>query len=405
MDSSRGVLLAERPSAINYMANHSVEAAQSVNFKGVMLSNRPDAGFDQSRHASFRIRGTEEKIHPAGRDTDYMTRMELLADRPRPPTLADGVKRGLEILAARKLALQHAAAVAEMYRLQRRARFTESQRQVREAIVSQAIIVEEEEDEPSGSASAAYTRISAPARAAEATGGGRKPAWARSAAAQEEEDEDEADELLAFVGGFNPDSYEGELEEKAGQALLAVQIAEVEAEEGRGKAELEVIEADEAGSALRAEAAAAARSRRDARLAARRAAAKENEGEEEDAGSEGGSEDEGEDIDAGPGELPHHTRARGDDAGSIADSALSSTSARAVHSKRSMAKVVQRTQKEERLRIAAAMAEGDTTLASSIALPVLVPPVVVEYNDMRGALEKKNGLVSLLPYQHRNPAV
>lgn len=96
--------------------------------------------------------------------------------------------------------------------------------------------------------------------------------------------------------------------------------------------------------------------------------------------------------------VPRHVRIRAnDDASSIATSVLSSASSlRGVHSKRSLAAVIDRHMKESAAHAADALAAG---------LEDVPPPRIVVVHDNAGALASKKALVSQLPYQHRNPAV
>lgn len=119
-------------------------------------------------------------------------------------------------------------------------------------------------------------------------------------------------------------------------------------------------------------------------------------------GGGGRSDDDVDDDGDGIGPLPGRHRAGrgGDDAGSVATSILSSASTvRGVHSKKSLTAVVERTQQDERERIAAAVADNQS-------MPVYgLVPVIVTHNDLGPAIEAKKHLVANLPYQHRNPAV
>jgi hypothetical protein len=92
----------------------------------------------------------------------------------------------------------------------------------------------------------------------------------------------------------------------------------------------------------------------------------------------------------------------GDDSGSIATSVLSSASSiRSVHSKRSLTHMIDRHMAKEQARIAAAVAAGHT----DDTLQPIAPPRMVVSSEYAGALQDKRGLVGLLPYQRRNPAV
>jgi hypothetical protein len=95
----------------------------------------------------------------------------------------------------------------------------------------------------------------------------------------------------------------------------------------------------------------------------------------------------------------------GDDAASIATSLLSSASSlRGVHSKKSLTTLVERTARQAREHISRGLAGGagadDGDNSAGIPEPRIVTVV-----DAPGAMAQKKALVSLLPYQHRNPAV
>jgi hypothetical protein len=114
----------------------------------------------------------------------------------------------------------------------------------------------------------------------------------------------------------------------------------------------------------------------------------------------------GAEMGAGEAEGDRRRHGGGDDAESIATSILSSASSmRAVHSKKSMVTLVERTQASERERISNALKEGDYQGASAVSMPVLAPPKVAEHNELRKDIEKVRNLVSNLPYQHRNPVI
>jgi hypothetical protein len=89
-----------------------------------------------------------------------------------------------------------------------------------------------------------------------------------------------------------------------------------------------------------------------------------------------------------------------------------------VHSKRSLAAVVDRTLAANAQHTREALlggpgtekpSAGDAELRAHLAATgggaVLQPPVVVELRDLGPALAEKRALIQLLPYQHRNPAV
>jgi hypothetical protein len=127
----------------------------------------------------------------------------------------------------KKRSLQAAKVVEERRAAERKLQLAESQRQLREAIRAQAIIVDEPTDEnhkPGGST--AYSSLGEPKASKSdkhassgsgkgsgaGAGGTGKPAWARSTQAQDRMDEDEEEDLLGFVNSFNPDRYEEDLE-------------------------------------------------------------------------------------------------------------------------------------------------------------------------------------------------
>ncbi|RYG43661.1 hypothetical protein EON68_00015 [archaeon] len=144
------------------------------------------------------------------------------------------------------------------------------------------------------------------------------------------------------------------------------------------------------------------------------------ESDEEDVDSEGCALDDSEEADTDDDTLATMTTIqtarpvrirRGDDSESIATSILSSASSiRSVHSKRSLATVIDRHMTRERERIAAAVASGATD-DDAVPVPPLLrtagvePPRIVNAAEGAGAFAQKRALVSNLAYQRRHPAV
>jgi hypothetical protein len=103
----------------------------------------------------------------------------------------------------------------------------------------------------------------------------------------------------------------------------------------------------------------------------------------------------------------------GDDSGSIATSILSSASSiRSVHSRKSLTKLIDRHLSREKARIAAAVAAGNTDdhaapvpATTTVVVPAGIPtPKIVVSTELSEAHDDKKHLVSLLPFQRRNPA-
>jgi hypothetical protein len=510
--AEKGVMLADRPpprlpagganASFSSASFGGLEAATSAaslgNYKGVMLCNRPNPtdGMGKAVGAGgddlpFCVASQHEKFHPNGQNNDVRELLARRATRRREPNQTVlKAREYLRELALKKEDLLRQKEDEEFRAEEKRRRLAESQQALRE-LIRNNVGGEDGGDEGEGSrgggggGSRAYAaptaaKAAAPSKSGRGTGSaaaaaaGGKPAWARSAAAEAKAEEEEEDELLNFADDLNFDSYERDLETKAGETLVARRLREVEVEEAGERAKLAALEAEEDAAAAKEEAAArrerrrrrARRLARAARRKAREAAAggdgaegkKEGEAGDGSSGTEGGGDgeedyDDGEEEDGsgssgesdGDAEAAGHGRREprrrrhasdddgggsddagggsdadslgpltgggrrgqrgGNDAGSVADSILSSASSmRGVHSKRSLTAVVSRTQADEAARIAAAVAAGHGRGGGAVE-DVEIKPRVVVHNELRPAIEAKKNLVNQLPYQHRNPAV
>ena len=437
----------------------SLASAASIgNYKGVMLCNRPaplDAGGKGASAtgfgagsdglAPFTVSGSHETVHPFGQHRELQERwhaaQELRKHRPPNPLVAM-IRADINRIAQKKADLQRQKADEEARREKRKIELMESQRLLRELIRSQPMPQEEEkEDEeeykkkPSNSA---YSSISASAvnsskhNGAKLNHGKQAPAWARTERAINDSEDEEADNLLSFASNLDYDEYEGDLEGKAGETLIAKNLRAVEAEESAELAKLAAIEAAEAKEdekERRKERTIrrrrrARRERRRARAAASAGGHEEKKGDGEGPSNNGygdldidsGIEDEDEYDDEEEDEndpfgdanddvndhnngdddndsLAVHDETDEDvapfrpkrpdlDAESVAES-MAAQGIRNVHSKKSLKTVINKVTAEV----------------------ISAGPKIVVHNEFKPAMEAAKGLVQNLPYANRNPAI
>jgi len=233
---------------------------------------------------------------------------------------------------------------------------------------------------------------------------------------------------LSFASNLDYDEYEGDLEGKAGETLIAKNLRAVEAEESAELAKLAAIEAAEAKEEEKERRKERAiRRRRRARRERRRARAAASAGHEEKKGDgegtsnsgfgnldvDSGIEDEDENGDDNNDDDPYgdandddvyndhdndslavHDDTEEDaapsfrpkrpdlDAESVAES-MAAQGIRNVHSKKSLKTVINKV-------------TADVISAG---------PKIVVHNEFKPAMEAAKGLVQNLPYANRNPAV
>ena len=443
----------------------SLASAASIgNYKGVMLCNRPaplDAGGKGASATGFgtgsdgltpfTVSGSHETVHPFGQHRELQERwhaaQELKKQRPPNPLVAM-IRADINRIAQKKADLQRQKADEEARREKRKVELMESQRLLRELIRSQPMPEDEEgyreeehkEEHKKKPSMSAYASISASAssNAKHTNGGGgagskpnqgkSAPAWARTERAINDSEDEEADNLLSFASNLDYDEYEGDLEGKAGETLIAKNLRAVEAEESAELAKLAAIEAAEAKEEEKERRKERAiRRRRRARRERRRARAAASAGHEEKKGDgegisnsgfgdldvDSGIEDEDENGDDDDDDDPYGD-ANGDDvyndhdndslavhddteedtapsfrpkrpdldAESVAES-MAAQGIRNVHSKKSLKTVINKV-------------TADVISAG---------PKIVVHNEFKPAMEAAKGLVQNLPYANRNPAV
>lgn len=349
--------------------------------------------------APYRAGIIPERVNPRGYDPSLLERLSNVPERPKKQTALQKHKAWLRQLQASRAEIKDSMLVGTLEKEERRQQFADNQRELREAIKG---VIEEAEVEASGGGGGR----SAPTFSVEADGGdaaappsagvgagaasggdakkkgkkGKKgaldrPAWALSETQHEAKEEEEAEDLLEFVKELDLDHYIDDVEVRASLEAARRRVEELAAK------------------------------------AAAEAAAAEEEEEDDD-------EEEGEEVGGGgyaaPRRVGHLTDAAlrlhdastgsvgggggGDDSKSLADTVLSSASSiRQVHSKKSLAAVIERA-KSKASGLEAIAEEGG-------ALPRVEPPVVAVINDVADGIAAKKKLVSQLPYMNRNPSV
>eukprot|EP00937_MAST-01D_sp_MAST-1D-sp2_P006412 g6412.t1 len=424
--AAKGLMLSERPppsvmtsgagaSASGVGMAASAPGVKIGNYKGVMLCNRPFAGVAATAKAA-------QKGGPAPFVTGVPTEKvgssvpiskRVVSNRSKKHTALSRHKKWLHELQSTKEKLEREMTEEEDAKADRRARFMERERQMRQAVrgmeddeeeVDEGAVAEAKDGgegaERSGAkegkggpradeakardAGRAEAKAAAPAKAAaQAKGAGARPKWAMTEEQAEKADEDQEDEeaerLLDFASSLDFDKYIDDMEVRAMMEQVKNTVDELESAIAEEEAEDEAREARDAAAAEGAEGAEATVSKE---------AAPWEEGQA------------GELTEGNLSKLGGSAAASDDDGRSVAESLLSQAeSLRSVHSKRSIAKLTEKAR--ERVQAETRQSKLDAIAEEREAAP---PLRVVVHNEEPTRLTKKLD-PSNLPYMHRNPAV
>lgn len=374
-------------------------------YKGIMLSNRPISqaaapaagppamGAD-GKPKPFVAGIVKERINPRGYDPEVLERKINAPHRTKPLTALGKHKKWLADLAKQREELKETMLLEELEKEERRQRFAETQKEIRDHIrgvvssskegaisresIGKAISPRTElrdagerimiptqyrsaEESPPRKASSPSDKFTEAQKKKLAS---KKPAWAMTEEDISGSHDKEADELLEFVESLDFESFVDDLEVRAALAAARERIEtlseRVEDRERRvEEAESKSVE-DEEEAAVRAG------------LRGAEVSTKSN--------------------------TSGVKWRKSEDEMTIAESVMSSASSiRAVHSKKSIQAVIDRQQ----ARLATVAEDG----GAPPELPAISPPLVAVTNDGAAGLEAKQKLVSQLGYLNRNPAV
>ncbi|KAA0151863.1 hypothetical protein FNF29_04269 [Cafeteria roenbergensis] len=451
---SKGVMMAERPSAQPTAfgsASGGGAAASSIgNYKGVMLCNRPTGGGAGGAgggagtgggpgagvSGNFRAGLKPERVNPTGHDPGAEERRALskvLArkNRSKEPTVFQKHRAWLRELAEQRRALEE-----EKARLEAEAEAKKRKQRAKNQEIRDSIRTAEGAADGSGDAEAPKSkpqRKPAAAGGAGAGAGGGKPAWAMTAEQKEAADEAEAEDLLAFAEGLDLDDYLDDVEVRSALQVVRDRLAALDAEgvrrerehkaaKKRAEAEFEYEWVDAADDAAGAEDGAGGSGEgadgdgADAdpgegwEWADEEAAPVADPGDEGSGGGAGrrrrlrrrkrpdlGVLSAAGDGAAGAGRAKPSKG--GDDNASVAESIMSSaSSARFVHSKRSLTAMVER----ERRRMSEEAALPDLPDEDEEVAP---PRIVTHDGSAESKAAKERHLATTLPFRNRNPYV